>query len=36
MIQRKLISMFLLRPAGGKATCRAGPKIVLDHVPVYV
>ena len=25
---------FLPRPAGGEAACRAGPKIVLDHVRV--
>ena len=28
--------IFLPRPAGSEATCRAGPKIVLDHVHVYI
>ena len=28
--------VFLPRPAGGEAACRAGPKIVLDHVRMYI
>ena len=33
-IDRSII--FLSHPAGGKATSRVGPKIVLDHVRVYI
>ena len=28
--------LFLPHPAGGKAASRVGPKIVLDHVRVYI
>ena len=27
---------FLPHPAGGEAASRVGPKIVLDHVRVYI
>ena len=30
------VDQFLPHPAGGKAASRVGPKIVLDHVRVYI
>ena len=31
-----MILMFLPHPAGGEAASRVGPKIVLDHVRMYI
>ena len=36
MCGSQLWTIFLPHPAGGEAASRVGPKIVLDHVRVYI
>ena len=32
----QVVFLFLPHPAGGEAASRVGPKIVLDHVRMYI